>query len=57
MRIIEFINQNGKITVGDIAEMFKITRQATLKEIGKLVKLEVVALRGEKRGAHYILLK
>jgi len=57
MKIIEFINQNGKITVGDIAEMFKITRQAALKEIGKLVKLEVVTLRGEKRGAHYILLK
>jgi Fic family protein len=57
MKIIEFINQNGKITVGDIAEIFKITRQAALKEIGKLIKLKVVALRGEKRGAHYILLK
>ena len=55
MRIVEFINSNGKITVGDIAKMFKISRQAALKEIGKLIKLEVVALKGEKRGAHYVL--
>lgn len=55
MRIVEFINQNGKITAGDIAKMFKISRQAALKEIRKLVKLEVVTLRGEKRGAHYVL--
>jgi len=55
MSIVEFLNQNGKITAGDIAKMFKISRQAALKEIRKLVKLEVVALKGEKRGAHYIL--
>jgi hypothetical protein len=35
--------------------MFKISRQAALKEIGKLVKLEIVALKGKKRGAQYIL--
>jgi len=56
MSIVEFLNQNGKITAGDIAKMFKISRQAALKEIGKLVKLEVVVLKGEKRGAHYVLL-
>jgi len=55
MSIVEFLNQNSKITAGDIAKMFKISRQAALKEIGKLVKLEVVALKGKKRGAHYIL--
>ncbi|MBW2005296.1 MAG: Fic family protein [Deltaproteobacteria bacterium] len=56
MSIVEFLNHNGKITAGDIAKMFKISRQAALKEIGKLVKLKVVALKGEKRGAHYVLL-
>ncbi|MBU1752469.1 Fic family protein [bacterium] len=55
MRIVEVINQNGKITGGEIAKMFNITRQAALKEIGKLVKLEVVLLKGEKRGAHYVI--
>ncbi|MCD6522066.1 Fic family protein [Candidatus Calescamantes bacterium] len=55
MEIIEFIQRNGKITAGDVADMFKITRQAALKELSKLVKLEVIALKGKGRGAHYVL--
>ena len=53
IKIIEFIQKNGKITAGDVADMFKITRQAALKELSKLIELEVIALRG--RGAHYEL--
>lgn len=56
MRIVEYINQNGKITIGDMVGMFKITRQAALKEISKLVKLKVVGLKGKGRGAYYVLL-
>ena len=55
MRIVEFINQNEKITTSDIARLFSISRQAALKEIEKLVKLEVVLPKGEKRGGHYVL--
>lgn len=55
MRIVEFINQNEKITIGDISKMFKITRQAALKEISKLVNLNVVKLIGKGRSAHYML--
>jgi len=33
MRIVEHINQNGRISVGDMRGMFKITRQAALKEL------------------------
>lgn len=55
MRIVEFINQNGKITIGDISKMFRITRQAALKEVSKLVDLGVVRLNGKGRGAHYTL--
>lgn len=55
MKIIEFIQRNGKITAGDVADMFKITRQAALKELSKLVELEVITLRGKGRGAHYVL--
>ena len=55
MQIVEFINQNSRITAGDVSRMFKITRQASLKEISKLVDLEVVKLRGKGRGAHYVL--
>jgi len=36
-------------------KMFEISRQAALKEIGKLVRLKVVSLKGKKRWAHYVL--
>ena len=55
MQMVEFINQNDKIAVGDVSRMFKITRQASLKEIAKLVELEVVKMKGKGRGAHYVL--
>lgn len=55
MQIVEYINQNGKITIGDISKMFEITRQTALKEVSKLVDLDAVKLRGKGRGAHYVL--
>ncbi|RKZ19313.1 hypothetical protein DRQ18_07740, partial [bacterium] len=55
MKIIGFIQQHGKITAGDVANMFKITRQAALKELSKLIELGVIELRGKGRGAHYVL--
>lgn len=55
MKILEHLNRYQFITVGDMVKMFQITRQASLKEIGKLVELEVVRLVGQKRGARYIL--
>ena len=55
MEIIEFIQKNGKITASDVANMFKITRQAALKELSKLIELDVIVLRGKGRGAHYVL--
>jgi hypothetical protein len=33
--------------------MFKITRQAALKEMNKLVDMQVVKLMGKGRGAYY----
>jgi Fic family protein len=53
MKIVEYIQKNGRITSGDAAKMFKITRQASLKELSKLVKLEVIKLVGKGRGAYY----
>jgi hypothetical protein len=41
--------------VSVMVKMFQITRQAALKEIGKLVELGIVRLVGQKRGARYIL--
>lgn len=55
MKIIEHLQRNGRITTGDMAKMFGITRQAALKELSKLVELEVIKLEGKGRGAHYVL--
>lgn len=55
MRIVEYINKNGKIAVNEIGAMFKISRQAALKEIGKLVKLDVVKREGQARASYYIM--
>lgn len=55
MKIVEIINQNGKITVGDISKVFNISRQAALKEIAKMVNLKVVKLIGKGRNAHYVI--
>jgi Fic family protein len=42
MRIIEFINQNGKITNRGVRKMFKLSNRAALDEINKLIELQVV---------------
>jgi len=55
MKIVEFINLNGKITNKDIRNMFKISPQAAHKEIKKLLKLEVVKSVGKGRGLYYDL--
>jgi len=55
MKIVEYIISNNKITTGQIAKMFAISRQAALKETNKLIELEVVRLNGFRRDAHYVL--
>ncbi len=55
MKIIENIQNDGKITAGDVAKMFKVTRQAALKELSKLVKLGIIKLEGKGRGACYVI--
>jgi Fic family protein len=55
MRIIEFINQNGKITNQDMRAMFKISDRAVLKEITKLTDMKVVKAQGKGRSLFYVL--
>jgi len=56
VQIVEFINQNGKITNRDIREMFKISDRAALKEIRKLVDLKVVKSESKGRSLYYVLI-
>ena len=55
MRIIEFINQNGRVRHKDIREMFKISDRAALKEIRKLLDLKVIKTEGKGRSLSYVL--
>lgn len=55
MKIIEHLNRKDKITSGEVADMFGISRQAALKELTKLVDVKVIRLIGTGRGAHYVL--
>ncbi|HHT9109088.1 MAG TPA: Fic family protein [Candidatus Wunengus sp. YC64] len=55
MRIVEFMNQHGKITNKYIREMFKISAQAAHKEVTKMIKLEVIKPIGKGRGLSYQL--
>jgi len=55
MKIVEFINVNGKVANKDLQGLFKISAQAVHKELVKLVELKVIKPVGEGRALHYIL--
>jgi Fic family protein len=50
MKIVEAVNKSHKITAGDIAAMFGISRQSALKEAGKLMEMNVLTPVGKGRG-------
>lgn len=56
MKIVEFINVNGKVTNKDLQRLFNISAQAVHKELIKLVELKVIKPVGEGRALHYILI-
>ena len=53
IKILEKIKEEGKITNKDLRVMFKISRQAILKEISKLIDAGLIKLVGKGRGAYY----
>jgi Fic family protein len=55
MKIVEFINVNGRVTNKDLQGVFKISAQAVHKELVKLVELKVIKPVGEGRALHYLL--
>jgi len=56
MKIIEFINQNGKITNKDVREMFKLSNRSALDEINKLLELQILKSQDKGRALHYVML-
>jgi Fic family protein len=55
MRIVEFINQNGRITNRNVREMFRLSNRAALDEISKMLKLKVIKKVGKGRNLGYEL--
>jgi Fic family protein len=55
MKIVEYINMNGKVTNKDLRGLFKISAQAVHKELTKLVELKIIKRAGEGRALRYIL--
>jgi Fic family protein len=55
MKIMELLHDRGQITNRDLHSMLKVSRQAALKELTKLVRLGVIRPDGYGRSLHYIL--
>lgn len=55
MKIVEFINKNGRITNRDVRDMFKISDRAALKEIRKLLDLKAIMAEGKGRSLSYVM--
>jgi Fic family protein len=55
MRIVEHINQKGKISNKDVRAMFKITAPNAHKELLKLVEMGVIQTTGKGRSLSYEL--
>ena len=50
-----FINKNGKITTRNIREIFELSNEGALKEIKKLINLEIIKSEGKGKALYYIL--
>ena len=55
MKIVERINTNGYITNKMIREAFNMSDEGVLKEINKLINLDVVKSEGKGRNVRYVL--
>ncbi|OGX40399.1 MAG: hypothetical protein A2984_01630 [Omnitrophica WOR_2 bacterium RIFCSPLOWO2_01_FULL_41_12] len=53
IKILERIQEKGKVSNKDLRDMFGITRQAILKEISKLINAKLIVLVGKGRNAYY----
>jgi len=54
-RIIEFIDQMGKITVGDVVDILKNPQRTALLELQKLKRVGIIKQKGKGRATYYVL--
>lgn len=55
MKIVEYINNNGRVTNRDLQALFNISAQAVHKELSKLIELKIIEPKGQGRSLYYIL--
>jgi len=55
MKIVEFMQRNGRITSSNIQKMFNISRPAAYKIIKKLKELEIIEPKGAGKEIYYVL--
>ncbi|GAF67531.1 unnamed protein product, partial [marine sediment metagenome] len=53
IEILEKIKRKGKITNKELRIAFKVSRQAVIKEVSKLIGAKLIELVGKGRGAYY----
>ncbi len=53
IKILERVQEKGKVSNKELRDMFGITRQAMLKEISKLIGAKLIELVGKGRNAYY----
>jgi len=54
-KIIEYINEKGKITTSEAKKILRVLDRTAVRELQKLVELKIIQSEGEGRGVHYIL--
>ena len=57
IKILQKLQEKGRITNRDLRAMFKVSRQAILKEILKLIDAKLIELVGKGRSAYYRMAK
>ncbi len=55
MEIVQHVIDNGMTTTKEVAQRYKITIQAALKVLKKLVEMEVLSMQGKGRATHFVL--
>ncbi len=55
LEIVQHVIDNGSVTTREVARWYGISVQAALKELRKLVDLEVLRMEGKGRATHFIL--
>ena len=55
MQVVEVILRQGRVTNRELQALFKISDRAVLKELRKMVEMEVIKPQGKGRSLHYVL--